>query len=235
MVVIKSNSLVYWTMMYATPHILRLLASVDFLNNNVQRVDGKLPFYDDETPTMQVRGRKGQMPAVRKRPSIHLKDSWDMKFTAHESTNSATIRLSNSKRDSSGKWVIADLLWYGTSTYRTDVPDIRLTIPVFFKETVYSAVPGVGQTQAGKRRLKDYRTQLLQKGHHTGAMTYYDRYRGVTYYDRRMRHGIRNELVTSWKQYILLCVETGIRIAVDEMTREGTLKREIVGIHVRVK
>jgi hypothetical protein len=234
MAIITSKRLMYWVMMYSTPHILRLLGSLDFLNNNVQKVDGKTPFFDDETVKMQVSPKRGGMPFVRKRPDIHLKDSWNMRFTTKESENTAIVYLSNLKRDSKGKWIIADLLWYGTSTYNIEAPDIKLTIPVWYKEVIYSSIPGVGQTQAKGRIRRDTVTQTLIKGHHTGAMTYYNRYTGSWFYNRKTRMGIRDQLVKSFQEYILLCVENGIRIGIDEMVREGVLKVDISGIHVRI-
>lgn len=231
----------YWVMMYATPYILANLASLDFLNNNVQKVDGKTPFYDDETRNMSVRGRKGMMPSVRTRPTIHLKDSWVMRFTVRETDNKAVVYLTNTKKSNDG-YTIANLLWDGTRPYSKDMPDVKIEVPVMYKSIAQYDIGNKGWKglaaafkDKSRRKVGSTVTQTLVKGHHTGGMTFYNRYTGHWNYNRPSRRGIRDELVTSFRQYILLCVENGVRSAIEEMTREGILKTTVTDIHVKVQ
>jgi len=223
---------------YSTPFILDNLASLDFLANNVQKVDGKTPFYDNETETgLRPYARKGKMPAVRNRSKIHLKDSWQLRFTVGGGI--AKVKLLNTKRSSDGKWNISDLLWYGTRDYEINVPDIVLPVPIFYKPQVFSTIPGVGRTQAEAiKNLRKYRGRdvIMQtiKGHQTGAMTFYNRYTGHMNYARESRRGIRSELVTSFKDYILLCVKDGIRKGAAEMYDKNLIRNKIINVSVRV-
>ena len=218
-----SRSKMYWIMMYSTPHILRLLSSVDYLNNQVPKIDGKTPFYDDETIGEEMRSG---MKRKNLRDSIHLKDSWSLTFSVRERDNSAIIKLTNSKKDATGRWTIADLLWYGTHDYK-----IREAAPVFYKNFVYSTVPGVGQTQGRTSRNKH--NEISIAAHDNAPMSFYNRYRGTWCYNCRQRKGIRDAVVTSFRQYILLCIENGIRIGLEEMVREGILRANISGVHVK--
>jgi hypothetical protein len=167
------------------------------------------------------------MPHVRTRPSIHLKDSWRVEVSAKGGVG--YVYLTNSKRSADGHWVIADLLWEGTRPYTIDVPTV-------YKEAMVSAVPGVGQTQfPGLKQWRKYRApEPLQRGHLTGRMTFYNRFSGHWNYNRTFRRGIRNEIVTSFKEYILLCVENGIRRGIEMMTNEGILMVKIRNVKVRV-
>ena len=80
---------------YSFPYIKQNLQSVDFLNNHVQKVDGKVPFFDDDTRPMQVFPSKGKMPHVKVRPTIHLKDSWSIETSVKNGVG--YVYLSNGK------------------------------------------------------------------------------------------------------------------------------------------
>lgn len=241
MATIHSKRKMYWIMMYASVYIAENLASLDFLKANVDTVDGKLPFYDDETPRMQVSKRKGRMPFVRTRTSIHLKDSWVIRFSVKEKENIAIVRLSNTKRSQDG-WNVADLLWDGTRPYSSNVPTLTMEVPVLYKNVADIGVlrPGgwKGLAAAAKKmsRLQGKSTirQIIQKGHHTGAMTFYNRYTGHWNYNRTYRRGIRDVLVKSFREYILMCVRDGVEKAVEFMSEQGILKVGIKKIDVRV-
>jgi hypothetical protein len=230
----------YWIMMYATPFIAENLASIDFLKANTQKVDGKTPFYDDDTPRIQAFKKKGAMPFVRTRTTIHLKDSWVIRFSVREKDNVAIVKLSNTKQSKDG-WNVADLLWKGTRPYNIHEPTITLDVPIMYKSV---ADPGVQRSPGWKglatafKRLNRLQgktiRQTLIKGHDTGRMTFYNRYTGHWNYNRTYRRGIRDELVTSFKEYIVKCVEDGVTRAIDFMTDEGILRSRIIGIHVKV-
>lgn len=230
-------------MEYAVPIILGNLASIDFLNNNVQSVGGKTPFYDDESARVQAFPKKGRMPGGRIRPSIHLKDSWYMTYTVRASEGKAIIRLYNRKKTADGKWVVADLLWYGTRDYNISAPELKVTVPVMYRSVAESA----GSRKGWKGLASSFRasgksfnregqpvTQTLLPGHNTGRMSFYNRYAGKWFYNQKFRKGIRNELVTSFRQYILLCIENGIRQAVTEMEAKNLLTVRVNDVHVRV-
>ena len=53
-------------------------------------------------------------------------------------------------------------------------------------------------------------------------------------YNRKSRLGIRDAIVTSFHEYILLCVENGVRNAITMMEREGILRVHIKDVHVSV-
>ena len=210
---------------YSVPYINENLKSLDFLNNNVQKVDGKTPFFDD------MRGFLAADPAqekwVRKRPTIHMKDQWHVDVSAKGDVG--YVYLDNSKRTSNGRFKVADLIWYGTGPY-------QISVPTTFKQVMVSAVPGVGQTQyPSLKQWRRYRQpEPLVRGHETGAMFFYNRYTGHFNYNRTSRLGIRDILVRSFKEYLLLCVENGVRRAVEMMTNEGILLSRITDVHVRV-
>jgi len=224
---------------YSTPFILENLASLDFLNNNVQKVDGKTPFYDDMSQFAAMASKKGKKEYVSKRPTIHLKDSWMLRISS--SGGIGIVRLSNTKRSGDGRWNIADLLWYGTHDYNIDAPDVSMRVPVLYHDIV-SAGTGkggwTGMAAAFKRTARlqhrDYVTQTI-KGHHTGAMSFYNRYLGKMQWNRHFRRGIRNELVQTFKRYILLCVENGIRMGLTRMEEEGLLRSAITNVSVRIQ
>ena len=132
MTTVHSKRKMYWIMMFASPFIAENLASLDFLNANVKKVDSTLPFYDDETPRMQVSKRKGAMPFVRTRTTIHLKDSWVIRFSVREKENIAIVKLSNTKRSKDG-YNVADLLWEGTKPYSANVPTLTMDVPILYK------------------------------------------------------------------------------------------------------
>jgi len=228
-------------MMYATPYIAENLASLDFLKGNVNQVDGKTPFYDDETPRMQVSKRKGSMPFVRTRTTIHLKDSWVIRFSVTENENKAIVKLSNTKRSNDG-YNVADLLWEGTRPYGSNVPTITMDVPILYKNIADIGVlrPGgwKGLAAAAKKmnRLQGKSTiqQIIQKGHHTGAMTFYNRYTNRYSYNRTHRLGIRDQLVTSFREYIVKCVEDGVLKAIEFMENEGILRSRITKVNVRI-
>ena len=228
-------------MMYATPYISENLQSLDFLKANVNTVDGKIPFYDDETPRMQVSKRKGAMPFVRTRTTIHLKDSWVIRFSVREKENIAIVKLSNTKRSKDG-YNVADLLWEGTKPYSTNVPTLTMDVPILYKNVADIGVlrPGgwKGLAAAAKKmnKLQGQSTirQIIQKGHHTGAMTFYNRYTGKFYYNKTHRLGIRDQLVTSFREYIVKCVEDGVLKAIEFMQNENILRSRIAKVTVRI-
>jgi hypothetical protein len=203
---------------YSIPYINQNLSSVDFLSAHVTRVDGKIPFFDEES-------RKKDR---RRSASVHLKDSWRIEASG-TADNTGVVYLSNSKRTSDGSWFVADLLWNGTRPY-------FISVPVIYSDVVVSAVPGVGQTQFPQ--LKQWRKyqapEPAQRGHQTKGMTFYNRYTGHWNYNRKFRRGIRDQIVTSFHDFILLCVENGVRKAVEMMQAEGILIVEIKDVHVRV-
>lgn len=238
---IHSKRKMYWIMMYATPFIAENLASLDFLKANAKQINGKTPFYDDETPRMQVSKSKGKMPFVRTRTSIHLKDSWVIRFSVREKDNVAIVRLSNTKQSKDG-YNVADLLWEGTKPYHTNLPTLTMDVPILYKNIADIGVlrPGgwKGLAAAAKKmnRLQGKETirQVIQKGHSTGGMSFYNRYTGHYNYNRTYRRGIRDELVTSFRDYIVKCVEDGVMKAIEFMSDEGILRTTIKGVHVRV-
>jgi hypothetical protein len=240
MATVRDKRKMYWIMMYATGYILENLQSLDFLNSNVKKVNGKTPFYDDETPRTMSFKRKGEMPYVRTRTTIHLKDSWVLRFSVREKDNVAIVKLSNTKRSKDG-WDIANLLWEGTRTYNINVEPIVLNVPVMYNSIADLGVlhPGgwKGLTAAFRKmnRLQGKIVrQTLIKGHHTGAMTFYNRYTNRYSYNRTSRLGIRDQLVTSFREYIVLCVENGVRKAIEFMTDENILHAQITNVRVRV-
>ena len=240
MATIRSKRKMYWIMMYATPFILENLASLDFLNSNVKKVDGKTPFYDDETPRIMPFKRKGQMPYVRTRTTIHLKDSWVLRFSVREKDNVAIVKLSNTKRSKDG-WDVSQLLWEGTKTYHINVEPVVLDVPVMYNSIADLGVlrPGGWKGMAAAfrkmQRLQGKTVrQTLIKGHHTGAMTFYNRYTGQWNYARTSRKGIRDVLVQSFREYIVKCVEAGVEKAVEFMTTERILHSRITGVRVRI-
>ena len=224
---------------YSTQYILENLASLDFLNNNVQKVNGKTPFYDDMSEFAGMASKKGKREYVSKRPTIHLKDSWTLRISS--SGGVGIVKLSNAKRSGDGRWNIADLLWYGTSDYNINVPDTKIRVPVLYHDIVSAGVGSggwKGMAAAFKRnaRLQDKESILTTiKGHQTGGMTFYNRFTGTMNYNRHFRRGIRNELVTSFRQFILLCVENGIRTGLQRMEAEGKLRSAIKDISVRIQ
>ena len=224
---------------FCTPYIMVNLMSLDFLNNNTQKVDGKTPFYDDESrfAGMVGGGKRGKREYVSKRPTIHLKDSWVVRISS--SGGVGTVRLTNGKRDSTGKWNIADLLWKGTRDYHIDQPTIAIDVPILYS-TLQSAARGSGwkgvkDTFKTMNAAGTTKRQTLIRGHHTGAMTFYNRYTGKMNYNRTFRRGIRSELVTSFKQFILLCVENGIRAGIQRMEEENLLRVVVKDVSVRVR
>jgi len=241
MVTIHSKRKMYWLMMYAIPYISENLQSLDFLKANVNTVDGVLPFYDDETPRMQVSKRKGAMPFVRTRTTIHLKDSWVIRFSVREKENIAIVKLSNTKRSKDG-YNVADLLWEGTKPYSANVPTLTMDVPVLYKNVADIGVlrPGgwKGLAAAAKKmnKLQGKSTirQVIQKGHNTGGMTFYNRYTNTYSYNRTHRLGIRDQLVTSFREYIVKCVEDGVLKAIEFMKNENILRAQIKGVHVRI-
>ena len=121
---------------YSVPYIRENLSSLDFLNNHVQKIDGKVPFFDDMQGFLAA--DPAQKKWVEKRPTIHMKDQWRVDVSAKGDTG--YVYLTNDKKTADGKWIIADLLWYGTGPY-------RISEPTTYKQALVSAVPGVGQTQ----------------------------------------------------------------------------------------
>lgn len=210
---------------YSIPYIKENLSSIDFLNNHTQKIDGRVPFFDD------ISGFLAADPAmqkwVSKRPTIHMKDQWRVDVSAKGDTG--YVYLTNAKKTANGRWIIADLLWYGTGPY-------QISVPTTFKEVMVSAVPGVGQTQyPSLKQWRRYRQpEPLVRGHETGKMFFFNRYTGVFNYNRTSRLGIRNILVTSFREYILLCVENAIRRSIEMMENEGILMSKITDVHVRV-
>ena len=209
---------------YSVPYINENLKSIDFLNNKVQKVDGKTPFYDTETiPAERAKGIARKNP----RSPIHMKDQWRVDVSAKGDVG--YVYLTNAKKTADGKWIVADLLWYGTGPY-------QISVPTTFKQVMVSAVPGVGQTQyPSLKQWRRYRQpEPLVRGHETGAMFFYNRYTGHFNYNRTSRLGIRDILVRSFKEYLLLCVENGIRRSCEMLERENILNVHIQDVHVRV-
>lgn len=204
---------------YSVPLINENLSSVDFLAAHVKTIDGKLPFYDTETEKVDRR-RSG---------NVHLKDSWRIEVSG-TADNTGMVYLSNSKRTSDGNWFVADLLWNGTKPY-------FISVPTIYSNVVVSAVPGVGQTQFPQlKQWRKYRApEPLQQGHLTKGMSYYYRYQGKFFYNQKHRGGIRDKIVTSFRDFILLCVENGVRKAIQMMKAEGILRVEIKDVHVSVR
>jgi hypothetical protein len=224
---IHSKSKMYWIMMYSTPYIQENLSSIDFLNNHVQKIDGKVPFFDDMSGFLAA--DPAQKKWVEKRPTLHMKDQWRVDFTVRERDNAAIVKLTNDKKTADGKWIVADLLWYGTGPY-------HISQQTTYKQTLVSAVPGVGQTQyPSLKQWRKYRAPEPEvQGHETKAMFFYNHYTGHFNYNRKSRLGIRDILVTSFHDYILLCVENGVRAAITMMEREGILRVHIKDVHVSV-
>jgi hypothetical protein len=210
---------------YAVPLINQNLSSVDFLNNHVQKIDGKTPFYDDMSAMNALDPAKSKH--VMKRSNIHMKDSWSVNVSAKGDVG--YVYLDNSKRTSDGRWKVADLIWKGTGPY-------QVFLPTVYAQTLVSAVPGVGQTQfPSLKQWRKYRTpEPVLQGHQSGKMSFYNRYTGHWNYNRTSRRGIRNEIVTSFHDYILLCVENGVRKAIEMMENEGLLIAKIKDVHVRI-
>ena len=217
------------------PLILDNLASLDFLNNNVSKVNGKTPFYDDMSQFAGMVSKRGKREYVSKRPTIHLKDSWSLRFTVRDGVG--TIRLTNSKKSGDGKWNVADLLFDGTRDYHINEESVWIPVPILYSNLMQasrgSGWKGVAQTFKALNQAGTIKMQRLIKGHNTGAMTFYNRYTGTWNYNRTFRRGIRNELVTSFKQFILLAVENAIRAAIAQMESEGTLNTKITDVKVR--
>ena len=220
MVTAKTMSLI---LAYAIPYVNANLASIDFLNNHVQRIDGKLPFYDTETLPQEI--AKG-IKRKSARSVIHMKDSWSINVSAKGDIG--YVYLDNTKRSADGKWKVADLIWYGTGPY-------QIFLPVIYADVLVSAVPGVGQTQfPSLKQWRKYRApEPLFQGHDTGKMSFYNRYTGRWNYNRIARRGIRPQIVSSFHDYILLCVKTGIEKAIEMMRNEGILLSKITEVKVR--
>ena len=210
---------------YSVPMIRENLSSIDFLNNHVQKIDGKVPFFDDMQGFLAA--DPAQKKWVEKRPTIHMKDQWRVDVSAKGDTG--YVYLTNDKKTADGKWIVADLLWYGTGPY-------RISEPTTYKQTLVSAVPGVGQTQyPSLKQWRKYRApEPEHRGHETKPMFFYNRYTGHFNYNRKSRLGIRDAIVTSFHEYILLCVENGVRNAITMMEREGILRVHIKDVHVSV-
>ena len=210
---------------YSVPYIRENLSSLDFLNNHVQKIDGKVPFFDDMQGFLAA--DPAQKKWVEKRPTLHMKDQWRVDVSAKGDTG--YVYLDNSKTTSDGKYKIADLIWTGTGPY-------RISEPTTYKQALVSAVPGVGQTQyPSLKQWRKYRApEPEQRGHETKAMFFYNRYQNHFSYNRKSRLGIRDAIVTSFHEYILLCVENGIRNAITMMEREGILRVHIKDVHVSV-
>jgi hypothetical protein len=123
---------------------------------------------------------------------------------------------------------VADLLWYGTGPY-------QISVPTVYSDVMVSAVPGVGQTQfPSLKQWRKYRApEPLLQGHQTGKMFFYNRYSGHFNYNRVARRGIRDVLVKSFHDYILLCVENGVRKAIEMLQNEGRLNIKITDVKVR--
>ena len=210
---------------FSVPYIRENLSSIDFLNNNVQKVDGKIPFFDDMQGFLAA--DPAQQKWVSKRPTFHMKDQWRVDVSAKDDVG--YVYLTNAKRTADGRWLIADLLWTGTRPY-------NISVPTTFKQVMVSAVPGVGQTQyPSLKQWRKYRQpEPLVRGHETASMFFYNRFSGHFNYNRHSRLGIRDILVRSFKEYILLCVENGIRAAISMMEREGILLSRIENVRVRI-
>ncbi len=203
---------------YAVPYINSNLSSVDFLAAHVKTVDGQLPFYDTETEKKDFR-RTG---------NVHLKDSWRIEVSG-TADNTGIVYLSNSKRTKDGAYFIADLIWNGTRPY-------FISVPTVYSDVIVSAVPGVGQTQFPQlKQWRKYRApEPLQRGHQTKGMYFYNRYSGHWNYNRTFRRGIRDQLVTSFREFILLCIENGIRKAIEMLQNENRLNTNIKNVTVRI-
>ena len=210
---------------YAVVYIRENLSSVDFLNNNVQRIDGKIPFFDDMQGLLAA--DPAQQKWVSKRPTIHMKDQWRVDVSAKGDVG--YVYLTNDKKTSDGRWIVADLLWTGTGPY-------NISVPTTYKQTLVSAVPGVGQTQyPSLKQWRKYRAPEPEtQGHQTKGMFFYNRYSGHFNYNRQSRLGIRDIVVTTFHDYILLCIENGVRAAIMMLEREGILKVHISDVHVSV-
>jgi len=212
---------------YAVPIINENLSSLDFLNNHVQKIDGVLPFYDDQMWNMKL-PKKGEstIEPKQKRSKIHLKDSWSVNVSA--AGDKGYVYLDNSKRSADGRWKVADLIWYGTGPY-------QIFLPTVYQDVIVSAVPGVGQTQyPSLKQWRKYRApEPILQGHHTGAMFFYNRYTNRYNYNRTARRGIRPVIVNSFKDYIILCVKSGIEKAIEMMTNENILKVKITSVSVK--
>lgn len=208
---------------YAVPYIRENLSSVDFLNNHVQKVDGKVPFFDDKSAGME----NGKIFRKIPKSSLHMKDQWRVDVSAKGDVG--YVYLTNDKKTADGRWIVADLLWYGTGPY-------RINQETTYKQALVSAVPGVGQSQyPSLKQWRKYRApEPEQRGHNTGAMFFYNRYTGRMNYNRKSRLGIRDILVTSFHEYILLCVENGVRAAINMLEREDILKVHISDVKVSV-
>ena len=212
---------------YAVPYINSNLSSLDFLNNHVQTIDGKIPFYDDQQWNRKL-PKKGEstVEPKQKRSQIHLKDSWSVNVSA--SGDKGYVHLDNSKRSADGRWKVADLIWYGTGPY-------QIFLPTVYKEVIVSAIPGVGQTQyPSLKQWRKYRApEPILQGHQTGKMTFYNRYTGRWNFNRKSRLGIRSEIVNSFHDYIIVCVKAGIETAIEMMTNEGILRVKITSVSVK--
>lgn len=223
------------------PNILKFLSSVDSL----PVINGKTAFYDEERVNIRKAPKRGSPATLKKRIDIHLVDSWKITFTANERKRTAIIHLTNSRKTADGKWNVADLLWYGTRDYQIDAPEIKLTRPVIFTR-LSEATPSKKGFQHLMKQIRalnkqgyefsspDEMTKIIQKEHHTKAMTFYNRYTGTWAYNRKFRRGIRDILVVSFRDYILNCVEAGIRKTLSEMDDEGILPKSVTDVHVRV-
>jgi hypothetical protein len=213
---------------YSIPMINENLSSIDFLNNHVQKIDGRVPFFDDMSGMIGLdTGKGGKSKFVFKRSSIHMKDSWRVEVSG-TADNTGMVYLSNSKRTGDGRYYVADLLWTGTGPY-------QIFLPTVYQDVMVSAVPGVGQTQfPSLKQWRKYRApEPLLQGHSTGAMTFYNRYTGHWNYKRQARRGIRTEIVTSFHDYILLCVKMGVLKAIEMLENEGRLNTKINDVKVR--
>ena len=208
---------------YAVPYINENLSSIDFLNNHVQRIDGKLPFFDDESLDQET--TKG-IKHKNARPTIHMKDSWSVNVSAKGDVG--YVYLDNSKMSADGRWKVADLIWYGTGPY-------QIFLPTIYEDVIVSAIPGVGQTQfPSLKQWRKYRApEPKMQGHDTGIMTFFNRYTGHWNYNRIARRGIRPEIVTSFHDYILLCVKMGVLKAIEMLENEGRLNIKIRDVQVR--
>jgi hypothetical protein len=221
----------------STPFILANLASLDFLNNKVPLVGGKTPFYDDMSQFAGMASKKGKREYVSKRSTIHLKDSWMLRFTVNNGVG--TIRLTNSKMSGDGKWNVSDLLWAGTHDYRINEASVWMPVPILYS-TLMSASKGPGWKNLAKtfktmNEAGTVKRQKIVRGHNTGAMSYYNRYAGKMFYNQTFRKGIRDELVMTFRQFILLAVENGIRSAISQMEKEGSSNPMVKDVHVSVK
>jgi hypothetical protein len=208
---------------YSVPLINQNLSSVDFLTAHVKTIDGKLPFFDTETISQELaKGIKRKNP----RSSVHMKDSWSVNVSAKGDVG--YVYLDNSKRTADGRYKVADLIWYGTGPY-------QMFLPTVYSNVMVSTVPGVGQTQfPSLKQWRKYRApEPVLQGHQTGKMTFYNRFSGHFNYNRIARRGIRDAIVTSFHDYILLCVENGVRKSIEMLQNEGRLNIKITDVKVR--